>query len=178
MRPAIAASQAPAIGRLRGGLVGGLVGTLAVAAHGAAGGGYPRSAELALMLLGATLIGWAANTVSTGRGPTTVLGLLAGGQVAGHLALSGLIGHHGGSGVELPSAGMTLAHVLATFGGAVLIVLAERLYLLASSALRGVLTAPRAARMAGPAQWLDPGSAPYRGAPNGAIGPRAPPLTV
>ncbi|MFI7004037.1 hypothetical protein [Nocardia sp. NPDC050175] len=166
----------PSTGHLRGGLVGVLVGALAVAAHGSAGGGFPGSAELTLVLLVAALTGGAANVLARGRG--SVLGLLMLGQLAGHVALSGLLGHeHAAAATDpLPSGWMLVAHAVATFGCAAVISITERLYAVASSAVRAVLAKPRLPRVVGPAHWSDPGLLYYRCHPNGAIGPRAPPV--
>ncbi|MBF6214186.1 hypothetical protein IU433_11830 [Nocardia puris] len=103
----------------RGGAAGALVGGLAVAAHGAAGGGYPDSAEFALLLAVSVVAGCAA----AARGSRPVVGAdlsraggtfartpsnaLAGGgfrllavlglgQAAGHVVLGGMTGHAGG----------------------------------------------------------------------------------
>ncbi|WP_431957474.1 hypothetical protein [Nocardia lijiangensis] len=111
-------SSGPSTGWPRGGLVGALVGLLSVAAHGAAGGGYPDSPEFALLLTISAVAGyvatagltrsgaphrrlWATRTPerkwprsSVGTGP--VIGALAVGQLGGHAVLAGLLGHaHG-----------------------------------------------------------------------------------
>ncbi|GAA5095653.1 hypothetical protein [Nocardia iowensis] len=167
----------PSTGHLRGGLVGVLVGVLAVAAHGVAGGGLPSSAELTLVLLVAAAAGCAANVVAAGRG--SVLGLLAFGQLAGHSALSGLLGHEHATTAPtaaLPTGWMLVAHVVATFTCAALISVAERLYAVASGAVRAVLAAPHPPRVVGSTHWPNPGLPQYRCPPNGAIGPRAPPV--
>lgn len=167
------------IGHFRGGLVGVLVGVLAVAAHGAAGGGVPGSAESALVLLAAAVAGCAAELFAAG--PGAVFALLGLGQLASHLALSGLVGHgHAGAvaarGPVLPSGWMLVAHAVATVGCAVLISMAERLFGAVSGAVRAVLARPRPARVTGLARWSNPGLPHYHRAPNGAIGPRAPPV--
>jgi hypothetical protein len=175
----------PSIGSLRGCLVGVMVGAFAVAAHGAAGGCYPTSTEAALVLLVAAVAGYAAATLSLARGPAGLLGFLAAGQLAGHCALSGLLGHGHNSGAgalahlsaaALPADGMLAAHFIATLGGAALILLAERLYAMASSVIRAVLAEPGRRRITGPARWSDRGLRGCRFHPNGAIGPRAPPV--
>ncbi len=58
-------SSGPSLGWPRGGLVGAVVGLLGVAAHGAAGGGYPDTAELALLLMVSAAVGGAGGA----RGP-------------------------------------------------------------------------------------------------------------
>ncbi|MFE9582931.1 hypothetical protein ACFYO1_41620 [Nocardia sp. NPDC006044] len=166
----------PHTGYLRGGLVGVLVGALAVAAHGSAGGGFPGSAELTLVLLVAALAGGAANVLAGGRG--SVLGLLLLGQLASHVVLAGLAGHeHPAAATNpLPTGWMLVAHALAALGCAAIISITERLYALASGAVRAVLAEPHRPRIAGPAHWSDPGLPHYHCPPKGAIGPRAPPV--
>lgn len=175
----------PTTGSPRGFLVGASAGALAVAAHGLAGGGYPSSAELALVLIAASVTGLAAGVRPMGRGP--VLALLLAGQVAGHLALTGLYGHeHADAGSAplagellggfLPSAPMVLAHFTASIVCAALIPLAERLYRAVSAALRITVATP-----ATPVSHRPPKAgvsiARLLGrSPIGAAGPRAPPL--
>ncbi|MFE7798507.1 hypothetical protein [Nocardia sp. NPDC057440] len=175
----------PITGSLRGCLVGLAVGALAIAAHGPAGGGYPDSAAAALVLLIAASVGCAAARSPLARSPIGLLGVLAGGQLAGHWVLSGLLGHGHDSGVgasiplpaaALPTGSMLAAHVAATFGCAALIVSAERFYAMASRALRTALAAPRRAAITDQTRWANPGLRHYRFHPNGAIGPRAPPV--
>ncbi|WP_063048434.1 hypothetical protein [Nocardia arthritidis] len=174
----------PITGHLRGGLVGVLVGVLAVAAHGAAGGGAPGSTELTLLLLIAALAGAAAGAVRACPRPSVPAGLLGAGQLLSHAALSVLLGHdHAGTGSTataspLPTGWMLLAHIAATVGCAALIVLTERLYAAVSSVLRALSAPPRPARIAGSPPWPDPDLLPHRCAPLGALGPRAPPVSV
>ncbi|MEU2103394.1 MULTISPECIES: hypothetical protein [unclassified Nocardia] len=177
-------SAHPITGHLRGGLVGVLVGVLAVAAHGAAGGGAPGSTELTLLLLIAAGVGSAAATARACSRPSVVAGLLGAGQLLSHAALSVLVGHDhsgtvgGATGIPLPTGWMLLAHTVATVACAALIVLAERLFTAASGALRVILAPPRRARIAGASLAAAPGLPPYRCAPLGACGPRAPPVPV
>ncbi|MFE7744047.1 hypothetical protein [Nocardia sp. NPDC057455] len=174
----------PITGHLRGGLVGVLVGVLAVAAHGAAGGGAPGSTELTLLMLIAAGAGAAAGTVRAYPRPSVLAGLLGGGQLLSHAALSVLLGHdHPGTGTAttvspLPTGWMLLAHTAATVGCAALIVLTERLYAAASGALRAIFAPPRRMRIVGAPLWSDPGLLPPRCAPLGALGPRAPPVSA
>ncbi|GAA5046934.1 hypothetical protein [Nocardia callitridis] len=166
----------PITGHLRGGLVGVMVSALAVAAHGTAGGGHPGSAELTLILLIAVVAGCAGDTVLARRRRCTVVGLLAGGQLAGHLALTGLGHTHSASNSALPTGWMLVAHTVATLICAVLIVLAERLYAVASRVVGSVLGTPHAPSIVGAPRWSNPRHAPYLASPNGASGPRAPPM--
>ncbi|MFD3705523.1 hypothetical protein ACFWUP_20480 [Nocardia sp. NPDC058658] len=165
--------------RLRGGGCGVLVGGLAIAAHGIGGGGVPRSAELALLLL----VSLAAGMFAEGRpvkgadrhSPIvrTAVALL-GGQWAGHFALSATLDHHD-SLLHLPSATMTAAHCVAAFACAALILGAERLYLVASSVIRAVLSSP-SARVRRGARWVATVAVVSGARPKGARCPRAPPL--
>ncbi|MFI6777099.1 hypothetical protein [Nocardia sp. NPDC050412] len=172
-------------GSPRGCLVGGTVGALAIAAHGAAGGGFPDSAESALLLLVSALTGWAAGRLWQGTdGRWAVLGPLALGQLAGHAVLSGLIDHtHTHAAAPqvdryLPTGWMLLAHSSATLGCVALILLAERLYGMASSVIRAVSATGSPLVLTRPVRWSDPVPRPYRFHPNGAIGPRAPPVSA
>ncbi|WP_433600440.1 hypothetical protein ACQPXH_00790 [Nocardia sp. CA-135953] len=174
-----------ASGSPRGCLVGGMVGALAIAAHGAAGGGFPDSAESALLLLVSALTGWAAGRLHPGTiGHWAVLGPLALGQFVGHAVLSGLIDHsHSHTAVPqldpyLPTGWMLSAHLIATLSCAALILLAERLYALASSVIRAVSPARSPLAVSRPLRWSDPILRHYRFHPNGAIGPRAPPVSA
>ncbi|MBF6453440.1 hypothetical protein [Nocardia cyriacigeorgica] len=175
----------PTSGSPRGFLVGASAGALAVAAHGLAGGAYPSSAELALILIAASVTGLAAAARPMGWG--SVLVWLAAGQAGGHVALTGLYGHEHASptaaapagellGGYLPSGPMLLAHFTATAVCAALIPLAERLYRAVSAAVRIVVTAPRTPFTHRPP---NAGVAIFRllgRSPIGAVGPRAPPL--
>lgn len=202
--------------RLRGGGCGVLVGGLAIAAHGIAGGGVPRSAETTLLLLvsvGAGIFATRGDAGATGLGPaltasahaaaqpssrrsvsaplveTTLrragagapavraMAALLGGQWAGHYALTGTLEHHGGvvDVLHVPSAPMAVAHVLAAIICAALILVAERLYLVASSVVRAVLGAPSATLARPAVGWLSTLAA-RSARPKGARCPRAPPL--
>ncbi|MFE3441782.1 hypothetical protein ACFXNW_01985 [Nocardia sp. NPDC059180] len=177
----------PTTGSPRGFLVGASVGALAVAAHGLAGGGYPSSAELALVLIAASVTGLVAGALPWRCGPIRVLGVLTAGQIAGHAALTGLYGHeHVPSaaaplagelfGGYLPSGGMLLAHLGASLVCSALIPLAERLYGAASAVLRVVLAPPSARAPQRSAHTFDSVVPVSSFAPTGAAGPRAPPL--
>ncbi|MEU0502093.1 hypothetical protein [Nocardia sp. NPDC005998] len=184
----------PSTGSLRGCLVGGTVGALAIAAHGVAGGGFPDSAEAALLLVVSALTGWAAaygarslrRDSGAAAAPGAVLGPLVLGQLAGHAVLSGLIDHshtHDPSSTDLarsylPTGWMLVAHLIATLGCVALILLAERLYALASSVIRAVSTAGSPPEITGPIRWPNPGLGHYSFPPKGAIGPRAPPVSA
>lgn len=164
----------------RGAAAGLLVAALAVAAHGVAGGGVPGSAELGLLGLTGLAVG-APMRGRVARSPLGAAAVLLGGQWAGHLALSGVLGHHRGGAVlselgHLPSAGMTAAHLLAALAGACLIAGAERLYLLVTGAARAAVTTPGppvSSRRPNETRYT-PSVSAFR--PDGAHPPRAPPV--
>lgn len=160
------------------------MGGLAIAAHGIAGGGVPRSAEITLLLLVSVGAGIFATRGAAGAARACAVApavrtttALVGGQWAGHYALTGTLEHHGGvvDVLHVPSTSMAVAHVLAAIVCAALILVAERLYLVASSVVRAVLGAPSATVVRLAADWFSPAAA--RGTrPKGARCPRAPPL--
>ncbi|MFD5175781.1 hypothetical protein ACFWM1_08200 [Nocardia sp. NPDC058379] len=165
--------------RLRGGGCGVLVGALAVAAHGSAGGGVPRSSDLALLLL----VSLGAGVIASGpRGRSAApmvraCAALLGGQWAGHFALSASLDHHDEL-FHLPGAPMVAAHTVAAFACAALILVAERLYLAASSVIAVVLGPPPTAVAVRVRRWADLVLAGPTGHPRGARCPRAPPLSA
>ncbi|MEU6579998.1 hypothetical protein [Nocardia sp. NPDC046763] len=163
---------------VRGGLAGVAMAALAVGAHGFAGGGYPGSSGLMLLILAAAVIGALAAAL---RPPAALPILMVAGQPVCHLALSGLVHHgHAAEAMEFAAHGpMLLTHAVAAAGCAVLILVAERLYGLISRAVRVILTRP-AARPARAPRSRRPRSVPT---PKpllalGASGPRAPPVTA
>lgn len=185
-------------------------GALALAAHGLSGGGHPAGAGAALLILSAALMGFAAGSVDAatigrglswhgrgGSGSPTFIALLvplAVGQLIGHIALTGLIGHGpaadhriaGGTGVfdglpfdGRPSPGwMAIAHTVATLLCAAAIAAAERLYRLVSRVLRILLTAPTPPPGAEGRVCRGYLAAPLHLSPNGSGGPRAPPTRL
>ncbi|WP_280402621.1 hypothetical protein [Nocardia carnea] len=183
----------PGPAQLRGCVVGVATGALAVAAHGAAGGGYPTSTGAAFLLLTALVTGWASGSVGPGMRSAfahraaapvvAVLGPLAAGQFAGHWALTGLTGHHAGADTAIGEslsggpfgAAMFAAHLLAVLLCALVIVAAERLYRAASAVVRALLTPVRDTRGALLGMAAGHAAAPRYRTPNGASGPRAPP---
>lgn len=112
--------------------------------------------------------------------PATARSALAllGGQWAGHYALSWSPGHHESVDgfAHLPGAPMIAAHVLAAFACAALILVAERLYLAASSVVRALLRRPAALLAPRDTRWADVRATVPVIRPKGARSPRAPPL--
>ncbi|MFD4352934.1 hypothetical protein ACFWPX_10270 [Nocardia sp. NPDC058518] len=164
--------------RLRGGGCGVLVGGLAVAAHGIGGGGVPRSSEIALLLLVSLTAGTIAHGVTAEGAPhrpaaVRTAAALIGGQWAGHFALSATLDHHGL--LHLPSLPMIAAHLVAALVCAALILVAERLYLVASSVVRAALSSPTAVAHR-TVRWFATVTVAHGARPRGARCPRAPPL--
>lgn len=114
---------------------------LAVAAHGVAGGGFPGSAALTLLLAVCAAVGAAAGGVPVlSRSRVALLAALATGQGAGHLALTIASDSHVHQGV--PATAMLAAHAAATVVCAGLVLCAERLYGPITRVLRAVLAPP------------------------------------
>jgi hypothetical protein len=177
-------------------LVGATVGTLAVAAHGLAGGRLPGSASLTLLLITAAGIGALVTLLPARSGTPSRAALpaaLAAGQLAAHLALSipagpdsMAMGHESGgaagtflSTVGLHSGPMAATHALATVLCAILIAVAERLYLVVSQAIRIIIGPARPLpRRPGATRRPDAGTDLHRFLYTGALGSRAPPMPV
>lgn len=165
---------------------------LAVAAHGAAGGGYPGSGSLTLLVLGAVAVGICTGVRRSAEtvGPARLFAMLMGGQLAGHAALTATVGHdHGAAtpenshaadivvgGIPVPSGWMLLAHVLAALLCGVLIGAAERLYRAVSQAVRSIAGVPCPAPVARLGRRPDAEARADRCLRPGAIGSRAPPV--
>ena len=105
---------------MRGVAAGLLTAALAVAAHGVGGGGVPPGATTALLAVLAATVGASATTAPRAGRPSALFGLLAGGQLLGHLVLSAA-GHHHAESSAPPAAAMLAAHLLAIVVGAALI---------------------------------------------------------
>ena len=112
---------------MRGMATGLLTAALAVAAHGVVGGGLPRGAATALLAVLAAAIGSLAATVPRADRLPALFGLLAVGQLLGHLMLSAA-GHHHPESTAPPAVAMLAAHLLAIVVGAALIVAGDRLW--------------------------------------------------
>ncbi|PTR25598.1 hypothetical protein C8K36_10628 [Rhodococcus sp. OK519] len=126
---------------LRGGAVGALAAALAVAAHGIAGGGFPGSAALTLLLASCAAVGATVGGIPVlGRSRVALLAALAAGQGAGHLTLTLVSDSHVHAGT--PATAMLAAHAAATVVCAGLILGAERLYGPVTRVIRTVLTPP------------------------------------
>jgi hypothetical protein len=121
-------------GRLRGSAAGLLTATLAIAAHGV-GGAVPTGAATAQLAVLAAVIGALTSTIARADDPRVLLGLLAAGQLFGHVMLD-TAGHTHASSATPPAAAMLLAHLTAIAVGAVLIAAGDRLCRAVSRAVR------------------------------------------
>ncbi|MCJ0979111.1 hypothetical protein MTX35_15470 [Rhodococcus sp. ARC_M12] len=121
---------------LRGGAVGIVTATLAVAAHGMAGGGWADGSALALLIV--VSIGIGAMTALPERSTVLLLPALMAGQLLAHIALSlGAAEMHNHS--LLPSTAMIAFHAAASVIAGLMIAAAERLYGPITSIVRAVL---------------------------------------
>ncbi len=125
---------ASAAARLRGMAAGLLTAALAVAAHGIAGSGAPTGTAVVLLGVLATTVGALTATIARTADVRVLLGVLAAGQLVGHLML-GVTGHsHGGP--TSPAPAMVVAHALAVVIGAILIAAGDRLCRAVSRAVK------------------------------------------
>ncbi|EID09506.1 hypothetical protein [Mycolicibacterium phlei] len=144
--------------RLRGAATGLLTATLALAAHGA---GLPSGAALVLLAVLATGVGAVGATLPRAGELPALLGLLAAGQLAGHVLLSA--GHvHAGTppGPEV----VLLAHLTAILLGATLIAAGDRLCRAVTRAVRAAVRVVCAPVPAGPARLAPAARHPLRSA--------------
>jgi hypothetical protein len=105
---------------------------LSVAAHGLADGVAPPSAAVVLLILLAATIGGLA--AGRAHGFVGLLGLLASGQIVGHIVLAAA-GHSQGL-VDRPTSTMVAAHAAAVVIGGMLIAAGDRLWRALSSVVR------------------------------------------
>ncbi|MEV6770934.1 hypothetical protein AB0N05_20165 [Nocardia sp. NPDC051030] len=163
--------------RLRGCLAGVTLAVLAVGAHGAAGGGIPGSSGLTLLLVVAAAIGAVAATL---RSPVTLPALMAVGQPACHIALSGLAQHGHSAARDFVADGvMATAHTVATLVFAFLILVAERLYELVSQTIRALVAPPTGLPVrTGGGRWTRFVATAPELLTAGALGARAPPVAA
>jgi hypothetical protein len=132
-------SQARVAARIRGLSCGLLTGTLAVAAHGAGSGTPPTGASAAQLAVLAATVGAVAAVLPRAGEIRVLIGLLAVGQLLGHLMFAA--GHDHAHGAAQPAWVMLAAHVTAVGVGAVLIATGERLCRAASRVVRAVVRA-------------------------------------
>lgn len=120
---------------MRGGAVGATTAVLAVAAHGAAGGGVPTESSILLLVGVAVVLASVVTAVPVfQRRVAAVPVLLTVGQVTAHLALTVGAGHH-----LTVAPAMLAAHGIAIALCGILIVAAERVGPAAAAAVRSVV---------------------------------------
>jgi hypothetical protein len=115
-----------------------------VAAHGAAGGGWPGGAVAAQLALLAVTLGAMAATIRTANRAGVLVGLLGAGQLLAHMLLA-VDGHAHGSHPSQPGVPMLAAHLVAVTVGALLIAGGSRLCATLSRVVRAVARRARPA---------------------------------
>jgi hypothetical protein len=131
-------STANPAARLRGTAAGLLTAALAVAAHAVGSGVPPTGAVTAQLAVLAATVGALAATVARAADARVLVGLLAAGQMCGHLMLSAF-GHSHATTAAPPAAVMLAAHVVAIGMGALLIAACDRLCRAVSRAVRAAV---------------------------------------
>jgi hypothetical protein len=130
-------STANPAARLRGTAAGLLTAALAVAAHAVGSGVAPTGAVTAQLAVLAAMVGALAATIARAADARVLVGLLAAGQVCGHVMLSA-VGHNHAT-TAAPPAAMLAAHVVAIGVGALLIAACDRLCRAVSRAVRAAV---------------------------------------
>jgi hypothetical protein len=124
--------------RLRGTAAGLLTAALAVAAHSVGSGTPPTGAVVAQLAVLAATVGALAACTARAADARVLLGLLAAGQLTGHVILSA-VGHSHATTTAPPAAVMLAAHVVAVGAGALLIAASDRLCRAMSRAVRAAV---------------------------------------
>ena len=109
-----------------------------MAAHAAGGGAPPTGPVVAQLAVLAATVGALAATIARAADARVLLGLLAAGQLCGHIVLSA-VGHSHASTTAPPAVVMLAAHVVAIGAGALLIAASDRLCRAVSRAVRAVV---------------------------------------
>ena len=125
---------------MRGVATGLMTAALAVAAHSVGSGAPPSGVATALLAVLAATVGALAGITARAAKPPALVGLLAVGQLVGHVLLSAA-GHHHTLSTAPPAAAMLAAHLLAIVVGAVLIAAGDRLWRALSRAVQVVVRA-------------------------------------
>lgn len=133
----MSSSAAVSVGYLRGALIGVCSAGVSALAHGSAGGPMPSGPALVLLVIACAMVGASASGVFFAWGgchPLFRVGALTAGQIAGHCVL--VVSSHGHAHcAETVTPRMLLAHGAAVPLCALLIGLAERLFVVCLSAL-------------------------------------------
>ncbi|HXO50033.1 MAG TPA: hypothetical protein VN888_03180 [Mycobacterium sp.] len=156
-------STANPAARLRGAAAGLLTGALAVAAHAMGSGVAPTGAVIAQLAVLAATVGALAATIARAADARVLLGLLAVGQLCGHVML-GAVGHSHAVTTAPRGAAMLAAHVVAVGAGALLIAASDRLCRAFSRAVRAAVRIVAAPVAVAPAVKIDEADQPLRSA--------------
>jgi type III secretory pathway component EscS len=124
--------------RLRGTAAGLLTAALTIAAHSVGSGAAPTGAVVGVLAVLAATVGVLGATIARAADVKVLLGLLAAGQLCGHVVLSA-VGHSHAAATAPPAAVMLAAHAAAVAGGALLISASDRLCRALSRAVRVVV---------------------------------------
>jgi hypothetical protein len=166
------------VDRVRGVATGLLTAALAMAAHGAGGGALPSGAVAALLVVVAVTAGALAASTVRARSPRYLMGLLAAGQLLGHVLLSAAGHHHTGPAAP-PAAAMFAAHLVAIVAGAALISAGDRLWRAVSRTVRTIVRVAYAV-VARPAATAHSADQPLRSALllAASVSHRGPPVSL
>ena len=165
--------------RLRGTAAGLLTGALAVAAHGVGSGVAPTGAATAQLAVLAATVGALAGTIRKATDARVLLGLLATGQLLGHLMLSA-VGHSHAPIASPPGGAMLAAHLVAIAAGAVLIAAVDRLCRAMSRAVRAAVRTVGPPVVAAPVLFASAADQPLRSALllAASVSHRGPPVSL
>jgi hypothetical protein len=165
--------------RLRGTAAGLLTAALAVAAHGVGSGVAPTGAATVLLAVLAATVGALAGTIGHAADVRVLLGLLATGQLLGHVMLSA-VGHSHTPSAAPPAAVMLGAHLIAIVVGAVLIAAVDRLCRAMSRAVRAAVRTVGPPVMAAPVLSAGAADQPLRSALllAASVSHRGPPVSL
>jgi hypothetical protein len=172
-------STANPAARLRGTAAGLLTAALAVAAHTVGSGAPPTGAVVAQLAVLAATVGALAATISRTADARVLLGLLAVGQLCGHVML-GAVGHSHAATAAPPAAAMVVAHVVAIGTGAFLIEASDRLCRAVSRAVHAAVRIVAAPVVVAPVVVVDEADQPLRSALllAASVSHRGPPVSL
>jgi hypothetical protein len=164
--------------RLRGTAAGLLTAALAVAAHSVGSGAPPSGAVVGHLAVLAATVGALAATIARAADARVLLGLLAAGQLCGHLILSA-VGHSHAAATAPPASAMLAAHVVAVGAGALLIAASDRLCRAVSRAVRAAVRVVAAPVAVAPAVLVGEADQPLRSALllTASVSRRGPPVS-
>ncbi|MFG1934523.1 hypothetical protein ACGFK1_28365 [Mycobacterium sp. NPDC048908] len=149
--------------RLRGSTAGLLTAALAVAAHSVGAGAVPTGAAVGLLAVLAGTVGALGATIARAADVRVLLGLLAAGQLCGHIVL-GAVGHSHAAAAAPPAAVMLAAHAAAIVGGALLIAASDRLCRAVSRVVRAAVRTVVGSITVAPVVVVDDADQPLRSA--------------